>query len=292
MEKKIRSLILFNSIFYVFILLHKFYPDDNVPQVIFYMFLAFSSILLEEIFRNKINELKLYVSIDFIIRVIVLIIHFITLISGINMKLSCILISMFWIFNTVIELILLKSNNIKEIDIENIKKEKIDKFIEDFHSGKIDYSLIGINFAEEIKAIMKAIIASGKGNILIIVLLILVFVSRFIYENFTQFIFIPILIIISLIYILSKLTYKMNEVIYADYNYKNKKSRIDNVTFIIGYITLFIHSVFLYDKLGYFNISTLVLGTLFWIPMIDTKYKLKKKLEKAYSKYSLYDNKI
>ena len=286
MKKKIRSLILFNSIFYVFILLHKFYTDDNVPQVIFYMFLSFSSILLEEVFRNKINELKLGVSIDFIIRLIVLIIHFITLISGINIKLSCIIISMFWIVNTIIELILLKSNNMQERDIENINKKEVNKFIEDFISKKIDYLLIGINFAEEIKLIINALIASGKSNILIIVISILVFISRFIYENFPQFIFIPILIIIPLIYILSNLTYKMNEAIYEDYNYKIKKSRIDNVTFTIGYIILFVYSVFLYDKLGYFNISTLVFGTLFWIPIFNTKNKLKKKIENAYRKYN------
>lgn len=286
MKRKIKSLVLCNSIFYIFIFIHKFYPGDYVPQVIFYISLSFSSILMEEVFRNKINELKLYTIIDFIIRVMVLIIHFITLIIGINSNLYYGIILVFWIINIIIELIMLKSNNIKEVYIDNIKKEEINKFIEDFNSKKIDYLLIGTNFTEEIKRIINAVIVSGKSTILIVVLSILVFISRFIYENFKPFIFIPILIIISLLYILIKLSYKVNEVIYDDCNYKNKKSRIDNVTFIIGYIILFIYSVFLYNKLGYFNISTLVLGALFWIPIFNTKYKVKKKIEDAYIRYN------
>lgn len=283
LEKKIRGLILYNNIFYLFILIHKFYSDDNVPQVIFYMALAFSSVVIEEIFRNRINEFKLYTIIDFTIRVIVLILHFIMVISGINIKTYCVIISIFWAINNIIELIILKSNNIKEIYIDNIKKEEIDKFIVDINSKKIDYLLIGINLTEEIKKIAKVITASGKSTILIIVLLMLVFISRFIYDNFTHFIFIPILIIIYLLYRISKLSYIINKVIYDNYN--SKKSRVDNLTFIIGYIILFIYSVFLYNNLGYFNISTLVLGVLFWIPMFNTKYKIRKEIEKVYIKY-------
>ena len=283
MEKKIRGLILYNNIFYLFILIHKFYSDDNVPQVIFYMALAFSSVVMEEIFRNRINEFKLYTIIDFTIRVMVLILHFIMVISRMNIKAYCVIISIFWVINNIIELIILKSNNIKEIYIDNIKKEEIDKFIVDINSKKIDYLLIGINLTEEIKKIAKVITASGKSTILIIVLLMLVFISRFIYDNFTHFIFIPILIIIYLLYRISKLSYIINKVIYDNYN--SKKSRVDNLTFIIGYIILFIYSVFLYNNLGYFNISTLVLGVLFWIPMFNTKYKIRKEIEKVYIKY-------
>lgn len=283
LEKKIRGLILYNNIFYLFILIHKFYSDDNVPQVIFYMALAFSSVVMEEIFRNRINEFKLYTIIDFTIRVMVLILHFIMVISGMNIKAYCVIISIFWAINNIIELIILKSNNIKEIYIDNIKKEEIDKFIVDINSKKFDYLLIGINLTEEIKKIAKVITASGKRTILIIVLLMLVFISRFIYDNFTHFIFIPILIIIYLLYRISKLSYIINKVIYDNYN--SKKSGVDNLTFIIGYIILFIYSVFLYNNLGYFNISTLVLGVLFWIPMFNTKYKIRKEIEKVYIKY-------
>lgn len=283
LEKKIRGLILYNNIFYLFILIHKFYSDDNVPQVIFYMALAFSSVVMEEIFRNRINEFKLYTIIDFTIRVMVLILHFIMVISGMNIKAYCVIISIFWAINNIIELIILKSNNIKEIYIDNIKKEEIDKFIVDINSKKFDYLLIGINLTEEIKKIAKVITASGKSTILIIVLLMLVFISRFIYDNFTHFIFIPILIIIYLLYRISKLSYIINKVIYDNYN--SKKSGVDNLTFIIGYIILFIYSVFLYNNLGYFNISTLVLGVLFWIPMFNTKYKIRKEIEKVYIKY-------
>lgn len=91
------------------------------------------------------------------------------------------------------------------------------------------------------------------------------------------------MIIIYLLYRISKLSYIINKVIYDNYN--SKKSRVDNLTFIIGYIILFIYSVFLYNNLGYFNISTLVLGVLFWIPMFNTKYKIRKEIEKVYIKY-------
>lgn len=89
-------------------MIHKFYSDDNVPQVIFYMALAFSSVVIEEIFRNRINEFKLYTIIDFTIRVIVLILHFIMVISGINIKTYCVIISIFWAINNIIELINIK----------------------------------------------------------------------------------------------------------------------------------------------------------------------------------------
>lgn len=285
MNKKVKLLMVYNTMFYIFILVHKFYLDDYVPQVFFYMSLAFSSMLMEEVFRSKIKELKLYTVIDFFVRIIILSIHFITLISGINIKLASVITLIFWIFNTIIEVIILKVTKTKEIDIEFIKKEEIDKFIEDFNSKKLNYFIIGTNLVEEIKTIINALTVSGKSTILIVILSILAFISRFIYEHFMQFIFIPILIIVFLLYVSSKLSYKINKVIYDNYNDQRRKSKIDNITFTIGYTILFCYSVFLYDKLGYFNISMLVLGALFWIPIFNTKYKLKKKIENAYKKY-------
>ena len=60
MKQKCKLLIASNILFYIFIFVHKAYSEDYLPQVLFYMWLAFSSTILEHSLRNKLSQIKLY----------------------------------------------------------------------------------------------------------------------------------------------------------------------------------------------------------------------------------------
>lgn len=53
-------------------------------------------------------------------------------------------------------------------------------------------------------------------------------------------------------------------------------------TFLIGYVVLFVNEAILYGKTGYWGVSIRVMGVLFLLPMFDSKYIIKNKLEYIY----------
>lgn len=289
MKKKAKFLIVFNILFYVFIFIHKYYTYDDVPQVLFYMALSFSSIFLGEIFKNKIKKLEAYSLIDFLLRIGVLMLHFTALIFKINISTVNLITAILFIVNIIIEIIILdKLKDMRENELEIVEQKDINKFIEDFKSTKLDYYAIGTDLRDEMGFMINALEISGKSTIVIIILSILVFISRFVYAHFVKLIFIPMLLIILLLYILFKLSYQTISIVYNNNEHRRKKNYIDIITFVIGYIILFSAEVIFYGKMGYFHISILVVGAIFFVPIFNTKYVLKKRFEDIYKKYKEY----
>lgn len=289
MKKKAKFLIVFNILFYVFIFIHKYYTYDDVPQVLFYMALSFSSIFLGEIFKNKIKKLEAYSLIDFLLRIGVLMLHFTALIFKINISRVNLITAILFIVNIIIEIIILdKLKDMRENELEIVEQKDINKFIEDFKSTKLDYYAIGTDLRDEMGFMINALEISGKSTIVIIILSILVFISRFVYAHFGKLIFIPMLLIILLLYILFKLSYQTISIVYNNNEHRRKKNYIDIITFVIGYIILFSAEVIFYAKMGYFHISILVVGAIFFVPIFNTKYVLKKRFEDIYKKYKEY----
>ena len=252
MKKKAKYLILFNFIFYIFIVLHNFYVDDNVPQVLFYMSLFFSTIVLEQTYRNRIDKLKTFSLIDFLIRVVVLIIHFATLIFNFDILKINAITTILFIVNIIIEgIIVNKVKDMKEDKVKEIQQKDINKFIDDFYSGNINYYVMGIDLKGEVTNIIKATEISGKNTIILIISFILLFTSRFIYEHFTKFVFIGILLIVPLVYILFKLSYKMISIVYSDDKERKRRNYLNMITFLIGYVILFVSEVIFYGKMVY-----------------------------------------
>lgn len=285
MREKIKLLIVYNILFYVFIVLHKFYTDDYVPQVLFYIFLAFSADFMEKAFSKKIVEIKLYTFIDLSLRIITLGIHFIGLINETNIKVIIMITLILFIINLLIEIEILNNKNLSYIDIGLIKQKEINKFIEDFYSEKKNISFIDNSFKDDLKNILKATNISGQSTIIITILSIAAILFRYLNKYYSYYTIIAILIILILLCILCRLSYKQNKLIYESKNKIRRKSKINNISFIIGYVILFLYSVYLHNKLGYFNITVLVIGALFWIPVINTKIIIKRKIEEAYKEY-------
>ncbi|MBU3196644.1 hypothetical protein KPL26_08145 [Clostridium algidicarnis] len=289
MKKKAKILIVFNILFYIFIFIHKYYTNDDVPQVLFYMALSFSSIFLEATFKNKIKELEVYLLIDFLLRIGVLILHFTVLIFKIDISKVSLITAILFMFNTILEVIILeKVKNIREDKSEIVNQKDINKFIEDFKSRKLNYYAMGTDLKDEMAFMINALEISGKGTIVIIILSILVFISRFIYANFVKLMFIPILLIILLLHILFKLSHQTISIAYKNNEHKSMRNYIDIITFVIGYIILFCEETIFYGKMGYLHISILVAGAIFFVPIFSTKYIIKKKFEDIYKKYKSY----
>lgn len=285
MKRKAKFLIVFNILFYVFIFINKYYIYDDVAQTLFYMALFFSSIFLEETFKKKIKKLEAYSLIDFLIRIGVLMLHFTALIFKINISKVNLITAILFIVNIIIEIIILdKVKDISEDESEIVKQKDINKFIKDFKSNKLDYYKIGTELREEIAFMINAIEISGKSTLVIIILAILVFIFRFFYAHFVKLIFIPILLIILLLHILFKLSNQTSSIVYNN-EYRRKRNYIDIITFVIGYIILFCAEVIFYGEMGYFHISIMVLGVIFFIPIYKTKCVIKKRFEKTYIKY-------
>lgn len=289
MKKQAKLLIIFNILFYIFIFIHRYYVYDYMPQTLFYMALFFSSIFLEEALKSKQKKVQVYLLADFLFRISVLILHFITIVFAIDLFSINLTTFILLIINILLEtIVLIKVKDIKEDKAKTVKREDINKFIEDVKSRRLEYYILGADLKNEIEVMINAIETSGKSTIVIIILCVLVFISSFIYENFLQFIFVPILIIVFLLYILYKLSFNIIKIAYGENKDMSKKNLIDILTFIIGYVVLYSAEVIFYGKTGYFDVSLRVVAIIFFIPIFKTKFIIKEKFENTYIKYKEY----
>ena len=290
---KVKLIFIYNMVFYVFIIVHSYYLDDYLPQVLFYMFLAFSSFLLEETFKKNINKLKGYSIIDFLLRVAVIIIHFVGIYSKSSTNKINLIIALFFITNIIMELIITSilkneniSNNENETETERINQQDINKFIVDFKHGKINSIIIGTELKEEINKAIKTIKISGESTIVIISTLVSIFILRIFYEHFFGLSIIVLLIILFLLYLLYKTSKQLVYGIIKEKEKRRKKIFIDMITFVIGYLILLGHHVILGGKMVDYTIMMDVIGVMLFMPIYKTKLLAKKRLEEIYIKYN------
>lgn len=289
MKKESKLLIVYNILFYIFIFIHRYYVSDYVPQVLFYMVLAFSSIFLEESIRRRLNREKIYALFDFSIRILVLIIHFVAICLNINLYTVNWITVVLFIINIVIEIAMIVIiKNEKENQWETIKQADLNKFIEDFKCNRLDFTVVGTVLKGELESILKTIELSGKGTIVMITLFILIFISRFAKEHFKFFFLVTVLGIAFLFNLLFKISHKVACRIYSNKKNRTKRFIINISTFILGYTILFIHQVIFNGNMaGVWGVSVDVVAIVFFIPIYKTKLNVKIQLENIYKKYKI-----
>ncbi|MBQ8998772.1 MAG: hypothetical protein IJ086_08830 [Clostridium sp.] len=292
MSNKMKILFTSNIVFYILLFFHKNvvikYGDDYILQVLFYIALSFSTIMLESTIRMRKNIISNILIVDLIIRLVALILHFIYLYFNSDIILINLFTSIFFVINIILESICyakFKDIN-KEIIIEEkeyIKKTELNIFIENFYSNKLDKLSIGTNKYKELKFIMNMVSISGKENLVCIFMFIYLFVSSSIYKFNNESKFILLVGIIPLIILFNNISLKFND---TYYNMKgSKKKYFSSISFIIGYVILFISEVLLQEKIGDMRVTIWVIAIIFFIPTYNNKYKIKNSIENIYKEY-------
>lgn len=273
MKTKIKLSFIMNIIFYIFIFINKEYIDDNVPQIIFYMALSFSSILIEEVYRNNMNCIKIYIKVDIFIRIVALLVHFITICFHLNKSYAIKLTLILLVINIILELIInYKMKFIKVEEKNNVNLKEIDDFIFKYKNNELLFRDKSNKLKSKIEKCINMLEVSGKENFILCILFLLIFISRFIYTHHKALLFIPIISIATLIYIMFNINRN-----------QNKKQEI--VFLFIGYMIIILSEVFLLNKLGIFLITIRMIGLVFFIPLIRKKCMLRKEIEKIYEQY-------
>ncbi|MFX0549362.1 hypothetical protein ACOAKC_08495 [Hathewaya histolytica] len=289
MGKQIKGLVVINAVFYFFIFLHgiviKTYGDDYILQAIFYISLSFSTLVLEQSYRMGINKLKSISLLDFTLRIIVLILHFIWIALKWNTFMGNLITCILFVLNLIIELIMLtRFKNFPKQDLERIKNKDIREFIDKFYLNKIDISKFDLKLIRDLKDTMYLLELSGKGNLIAIFLFVLIFISEIIYKYFNRFTFFTIIVVIISIFLFVKLNTDLIKIGFKDEKNIDKKIIIENMSFIIGYIILFVCEVILKEKLSYMRVSVWLVGGLTFLPVLNRKYRIKEKLKIIYKK--------
>lgn len=280
-----------NIIFYLLILFHTFvvnkYGSDNLIQVAIYIALSFSSIAMEELIRRKINEIKLISVIDFIARIITLLLHFSWIYFHSNIYIVSFIIIILFSLNILIEIYLIRiSKNFNESKAEVINDKEINDFIHKFYNNKLDTFKCSLKIKSEIKEIMNTLQISGKVNLIGILLFIGIFISSFIYKYFNNFILLDVLLICILLLIFINMNSKLVMVSLRKEKNKIKKSILENLSFVIGYTVLFISEVVLQEKLHNIRVSIFVVAILTILPLLNRRYLIKEELRRIYKEYS------
>lgn len=291
MNRKVVTLFITNFIFYLFIILHSLifikYGDDFLVQVLLYIALSFSTIVMEEGYRKDIIEIKYIAILDFILRLVVLIIHFIYMIFNLNLILITFITVAVLLLNILVELIILKKSwNMHNDFLEIINKKELDAFINMFFTKKIDNFKIGTKMSKEISEMMIALKISGKGNIVVICLFFLLYVSHFINKFLNHFLYLDILIVNLFVLIFIKVNTNFIKMGFKEEANITKKIIIGNLSFVIGYIILFLCEAIFYEKVGYFRVSIWVFAILTFMPTFNRKYLINQKLQIVYKKYT------
>ena len=266
MKQKVKVVFLMNILFYIFIVIHKYFIEDSVPQVLFYMALCFSTAMID-IERKYEKDVMLLSLIDFFIRIIALIIHF-SLIFYNDTK--YITVALFFI-NIIIEIILYKKVKEGKDGEQRVKQEDLNKFIKQYRENELAYN----NYDDNLVRIMSDLEICGKSNILLILLLVILIISKFIFDNFKPFIFFIIVLATVLIYYHFILFNKI-----SSSTIRRKRNNI--LMFIIGYIIIFCSEVFFVNYIGIMIVTIRFIGILFFVPIFNERYLIRKKLEKVY----------
>lgn len=290
MRTKIETLISSNFIFYFFILFHtivlNIYGDDYILHALIYITLSFSTVVMELVFRNKINELKIIAVIDFISRVITLILHFLWVYFNFNIYIVSFITMILFIINLLIEIYITKvSKNLKDDKIEVIDNKELKEFINKFYNKELDNSKCELKLKREIEDIMKIIEISGKVNLVCIFLFLGIFISSFVYKNISNLMIFDFILLCILLCIFININSKL--IIESLKNEKNKKIKgiLENISFVIGYTLLFVCEVILQGKIDNIRVTIWVLVSITFIPLFNRKYKIKENLKIVYKEY-------
>lgn len=283
MDKKTRLLIIINIVFFSIIAFHHiviyYFGDDWVVYVALFSTLGISSVMLEDTIRQKSLNIRNIAFIEFGLRIVALCVHILSIRYEFNSYwLIGALTAVFMLTLIVQKLLLNQIKRYKYIELESFNRKKLNDLIEKLYEN--NSSLMrkqeekGKN--DELK---NALQASGKSNIISIILLINLIATEFLYRHYSYFTVIPIAFGIVLVF--KFLKFHQIVMVFTDKKKKNKRTSyiLENTPFIFAIIILYLTEVFLFLDLGALRVTIWFFASLMFIPIMNRKYLLRQSLQ-------------
>jgi len=282
MGKKIKTLTLFNALFYVnnyiLIVLTNAFGLEGIVALWFltpFILILFTTLLLEIKKERLPRSVKRLAVLDFALRCIVLIINFIVLSELILIPFVYLigLGMIFMVLNIYIEWKMYKQ--LLSIPIEDeLTKQEIDDVIKDYTNDKT--IMVGKPPAErkEINAAFHTLTYAGYSMLLTFLLIVGSILSFSIFEEKGRLVIMVITFLLLAIYFY--LTERKLQLFYMDKKCRQKISIRDNLTFLIGLSIIYILQGYIHIGTGTFNFLGFFIALLFFIPTFQTNQFIKE----------------
>ncbi|SET24909.1 hypothetical protein [Anaerobranca gottschalkii] len=175
LNKKMKILMIVNIIFFALIAFHHiviyYFGDDWVLYVLLLSALVFSSIFLEDTVRQRILKLRTIAFIEFGLRIFAISVHLVSIFYGLYFYLLIGVIGTVFILTLVFQWWLLKKiNKLKYVELEEFNSGDLNDFIDKLFDRGTTFSSEEEN--DRIKKLKGVLLASGRSNIILIVLFI------------------------------------------------------------------------------------------------------------------------
>jgi len=279
----IRKILFINILFYILLSFDKYvvlrFGFDYITQVLFYIILFSSSIVLEESVRKKRINLTIISGIDFMTRVTFVVYHLITIITG-NYKYYYVILAatlFLTLFLEVCMLIVFKRSTFKEVS--DVSNKEIGDFIEEFTLNKRTFSLTSeqINYT---KSLIKMIKEMGKENIKAGCMFFSLFFLTVSATRISFNIALIVSIILGIVFVYSTLLTHYSTM-KAMFNKEKLMIRftIDVVCLVLGLATLYISEFYVKVYFEFFRVSFWMMAIVFFIPYINLRNSLRNELK-------------
>lgn len=291
MSKKLKTLMLFNILFYlnnfVLIFLTNAFGFEGIAALWFltpFILILFTTSVLEIPTEKLVETVKKMSVLDFVLRCIILIINFIVL-SKLILIPFVYLIGLgviFMVLNIYIEWKMYKQLLLFPIEDELTKRE-IDDLIEDYTNDKT--IMIGKSPAEkkEMNTAFQALTYAGYSLLLTFILIVggIIAFEFFGEKGGLTVILITFLLLAVYFYI----TEKKLKLFYLNKKHRKKIGFRDNITFLIGLSIIYILQGVIHVGTGTFNLIGFFIALFFFIPTIKTNQLVKENFNKVNKKH-------
>src|SRR5690606_5052495 len=138
---------------------------------------------------------------------------------------------------------------------------------------------LGVNFKNKLQNVTSYLELSGKGDIVIIILLAGVFITQLINKHIPSFILISVLLTVIVLYFFIKIHFDFGKRAYPN-AFKSNISVCFN--FLLGYLILFISGAIWYEKISIMSITMWFISILMFCPLFIMKFKVREQLVALY----------
>ncbi|MFB1049892.1 hypothetical protein [Paraliobacillus sp. JSM ZJ581] len=265
MNNNIKKLIFFNILFYinnfsVIFLIYKFEMIDIVAIWFFtpFILILFTTSMIEISNQTNLKPIKKLSLIDFLIRVIVLIINFLAISELIYLKLEYLILIevIFMLVNITIELNIYKKMSLiiykdKTIDEDLLSSKEVNDLIKDLAN---EQTILRNKFPDEKEEILKSYKLTsimGYSNLLMLLLIVGGVIA---FELFGEVHGLKVLLVaLLLVGIYFHLTNKKFTLFYGDDSNQIKIKLRDNTSFLFGLTIIYVLHGYIYVGTGTFN---------------------------------------
>lgn len=255
MALKLRTTSIFAMIFYSLIFLHKyayhyFNEDDFFIQMFYFMAISFSSAFFESAIKTNVIKIKRLGTVEFTLRVLVLVIHILFLLLDLNVVFAVTSTVLLLIANMIVYFLI--KQTLKKIDIEEIPNDVP---------------------PELSPAKLKTLIQkSGSETLLFLIVVFLtpMLILSYKYQNMSL-ILISLIVLLVCLYFMTKLHMEVSRQINGR---SAVKMYVEIISFLIGLSLIISYEVFFYQDQHLIRPTILFIGILCFLPAILFKSKL------------------